>query len=36
MSQKFIAMLYSTVNWNDMRRHDYKIIWDGKCLMNIL
>ena len=24
MSQKFIAMLYSTVNWNDMRRHDYK------------
>ncbi len=24
MTQKFIAMLYSTVNWNDMRRHDYK------------
>jgi hypothetical protein len=24
MTQKFIAMLYSTVNWNDMRRHDYQ------------
>lgn len=24
MTQKFIAMLYSTQNWNDMRRHDYK------------
>lgn len=24
MTQKLIAMLYSTVNWNDMRRHDYK------------
>lgn len=24
MTQKFIAMLYSVVNWNDMRRHDYK------------
>lgn len=24
MTQKFIACLYSVVNWNDMRRHDYK------------
>ena len=24
MTQKFIAMLYTMQNWNDMRRHDYK------------
>ncbi|MBR1803523.1 MAG: SusD/RagB family nutrient-binding outer membrane lipoprotein [Muribaculaceae bacterium] len=24
MTQKFVSMLYSTQNWNDMRRHDYK------------
>ncbi|MCH4155197.1 MAG: SusD/RagB family nutrient-binding outer membrane lipoprotein [Muribaculaceae bacterium] len=24
MTQKFIAMLYTQENWNDMRRHDYK------------
>lgn len=24
MTQKFIAMLYTQTNWNDMRRHDYK------------
>lgn len=24
MTQKLVSMLYSTQNWNDMRRHDYK------------
>lgn len=24
MTQKMIALLYSPINWNDMRRHDYK------------